>query len=195
MRTNKEKYDHFYRMITDAEREFINGEMPNPPKKLFSLVPIGRIDTWEVEGTGYSNKLYSTEKPKRTDVAEAKEYYENIPEMDKDNIMIMLVCHREKSRTMSTIKLNEIGKRYYLDFNEAEKALNELTLKKEKDKELLSNGHIRCAYCGKIVKESDSIEFEIIFRSRNVFGPCVGRKTNRYCPGGCAGYDQMAHEG
>lgn len=56
----------------------------------------------------------------------------------------------------------------------------------------------KCAYCGKEKLEEEMILHEIVFRDINPITrkAFINTKKNWYCKGtGCAGYDQMAHEG
>jgi len=55
---------------------------------------------------------------------------------------------------------------------------------------ILKPGDVRCAYCSKAIKESDSELFTIYFPSNGR----VASETNRYCKGHGI-YDQMGHEG
>jgi hypothetical protein len=195
MRTNKEKYDFYYNKIKEIEQKWIRENLGKKPGEVYFIWPVGRIDTYVVDNIGYSNPLWAEDKPTRKDVEKAKEYFENMPKINLGGVRLCLTCKGESSTTRCTIKLDDIGKGYYGNLKDANKALKRLQVEKETEKHLLENGYVKCAYCGKIVKESDAVEHEITFRSRDAFGPCVGRKKNKYCPSGCAGYDQMAHEG
>jgi hypothetical protein len=78
-----------------------------------------------------------------------------------------------------------------LSKEEAEKKSIEVKDKNAHEKMLLNNGHIRCAYCKKVVPKSESISYKIISYAN--YGSAG--KTNTYCSGACGSYDQMAHEG
>ena len=56
---------------------------------------------------------------------------------------------------------------------------------------------IRCAYCGTENPPENTVQGKIIFRDRKPGGKAfVNTKVQNYCKDkGCAGYDQMAHEG
>ncbi len=57
---------------------------------------------------------------------------------------------------------------------------------------------VKCAYCGAEGEKSEMVKAKLIFRDRNSFTgkAFVNSKVNWYCKNkGCAGYDQMAHEG
>ena len=63
------------------------------------------------------------------------------------------------------------------------------TIKREE--ELLSQGHIRCAYCSKVIPPETAVQATII--NFKMYGP--QGKRNSYCSGECAHHDQCAHEG
>lgn len=195
MKTNKEKYDYFYKKIESLGKEFIDSVLKDPPKELYKVVLIGRIDKYEVEYIGYYNRIYSEEKPTRKDIEKIKSYYENMPEMTIDDIRIGIVHHGEKYKSSCAIAIGEIGKSYHPSIEHANKALARLQLKKKKDEELLANGHIRCTYCRKIIPEDKAVKHEIIFQDWNGYKKFVNRKTNKYCSGKCGSYDQMSREG
>lgn len=57
---------------------------------------------------------------------------------------------------------------------------------------------IKCAYCGKERSAEEMLQATITFRDRNPITrkAFVNSKKQWYCKdSGCAGYDQMAHEG
>ena len=57
---------------------------------------------------------------------------------------------------------------------------------------------IRCSYCGTEKPKEEMIQATITFRDRNPYTgkAFVNKKRQWYCKDkGCAGYDQMAHEG
>jgi hypothetical protein len=60
---------------------------------------------------------------------------------------------------------------------------------------LAGENQFNCSYCRKATHDSKKVEKEIIFRTRNSFGACVGRKAQHYCSLECGSHDQMAHEG
>ena len=202
MRTNLEKWNHYMSLINAKEQEFISSTIKDIPESMYEVRPSGKIRTLIVTSVFYINKLYGRSKPTREDVAKIKEYAENMPELIVDNVSISWECTGQGYKSSSAVRYLEFKDKLFACKDEADKKAVELTEAKKKEEELLNNGHIKCAYCGKVVTEEDAVSNEIIFLnsrpdpfSRTGWKQFVDRKTYKYCSGKCGGDDQMAHEG
>ena len=202
MRTNLEKWNYYMSLINNKEQEFINSNIKDIPTCIYEVYPSGKLRTLNVTGVRYRNELYGGAKPSREDVAKIKAYYENMPELIIEKVSVNWECIDQRYKSSSAVRYLEMKEKYFTSKEDADKKAFELTEIKRKEEELLNNGHIRCAYCGKVVPEKEAVNYEIIFQnsrpdpfSRTGWKKFVDRKTNKYCSKQCGGHDQMAHEG
>jgi hypothetical protein len=202
MRTNLEKWNYYMSLINNKEQEFINSNIKDIPTCIYEVYSSGKLRTLNVTGVRYRNELYGGTKPSREDVAKIKAYYENMPELIIEKVSINWECTDQGYKSSSAVRYLEMKEKYFTSKEDADKKAFELTEIKRKEEELLNNGHIKCTYCGKVVPEKETVNYEIIFQnsrpdpfSRTGWKKFVDRKTNKYCSKQCGAYDQMAHEG
>lgn len=202
MRTNLEKWNYYMGLINAKEQEFINSNIKDIPTCIYEVYQSGKLRTLNVTGVHYRNELYGGNKPSREDVAKIKSYFENMPDMTIEKVSINWECTDQGYKSSSAVRYLEMKEKYFTSKDDADKKASELTEIKRKEEELLNNGHIRCTYCGKVVPEKESVNYEIIFQnsrpdpfSRTGWKKFVDRKTYKYCSKQCGAHDQMAHEG
>lgn len=197
MRTNLDKWNYYKSIIIDKEQEFINSVLPDPqPKILYRISPRGLIFEYIVDKLTYKpneSMYYSGKKPTRDDVQRLKLYSESNIDFQIDKIMI---CYYRVDGTTKTSSADLWGKikddnsiTFYKEI--ADKKSQYLTDQMVLENNLLKNGYIKCAYCCKVVLDSESVTHTIISYAN--YGK-AGKKC-KYCSGTCAGRDQMAHEG
>lgn len=202
MRTNLEKWNYYMGLINAKEQEFINSNIKDIPTCIYEVYQSGKLRTLNVTGVRYRNELYGGNKPSREDVAKIKSYFENMPDMTIEKVSINWECTDQGYKSSGAVRYLEMKEKYFTSKDDADKKASELTEIKRKEEELLNNGHIRCTYCGKVVPEKESVNYEIIFQnsrpdpfSRTGWKKFVDRKTYKYCSKQCGAHDQMAHEG
>lgn len=202
MRTNLEKWNHYLQIINEKEKEFINDNIIDIPKYIYEVYPSGKIRTLNVVNLYYRNNIYCGGKPTRNDVSKIKEYAEDMPSLTVENVSFGWECIEHGYKSSSAIRYTELHDKFFTNKEKAELKANELLEAKNKEEELLKNGHVKCAYCGKVVPEKESVSHQIIFQnsrpdpfSKTGYKKFVDKKTNKYCSGKCGGNDQMAHEG
>lgn len=202
MRTNLEKWNYYMGLINAKEQEFINSNIKDIPTCIYEVYQSGKLRTLNVTGVHYRNELYGGNKPSREDVAKIKSYFENMPDMTIEKVSINWECTDQGYKSSGAVRYLEMKEKYFTSKDDADKKASELTEIKRKEEELLNNGHIRCTYCGKVVPEKESVNYEIIFQnsrpdpfSRTGWKKFVDRKTYKYCSKQCGAHDQMAHEG
>lgn len=202
MRTNLEKWNHYMGLINAKEQEFINSNIKDVPTCIYEVYASGKLRTLNVTGIRYRNELYGGTNPSREDVAKIKGYFENMPDMTIDKVSVNWECTDQGYKSSSAVIFLDMKEKYFVSKDDANKKASELIEIKRKEEELLNNGHIRCAYCSKVVPEKEAVNYEIIFQnsrpdpfSRTGWKKFVDRKTNKYCSKQCGVHDQMAHEG
>jgi hypothetical protein len=201
MRTNLEKWNYYHAIVKQREEDYIKKNVDEIPEYVYSIYPTGKIRKLQITYISYSNRLYfSGKKPTRDDVKKINDYVTNNAQMTLDKVHVGWKSVGDKYNSSSAFKYTERDQ--YLTLEEVKIKSREAIEKKENEERLLENGHIRCAYCNKVVPEKDSISHTIIFQnsrqdpySRTGWKKFVDRKTNKYCSGKCGGNDQMAHEG
>lgn len=202
MRTNLEKWNYYYNIIKEKDKDFTNTNVTIRPKILYDVYQrsgeIRELIVTEISYHRYIN--FSGKKPTKIEVAEIKKLSESDLKFDIKKIFISWESY-SKYKTSAATKYVEMDK-HYLSKEEAEQVSSVIKIKIGRNNILLKNGHISCTYCQKIVPKSESVKCEIIFQnsrpdysSRSGYKKFVDRKTNIYCSNKCGGYDQMAHEG
>ncbi len=201
--TNKEQYKAYAKRIEEMKERFFKDENVNVPETVYEVSANGSISTYEIEKvSARSTRYFDIEEKQRytkKDVESIKEFTDTLD----GNLCIFIYYKCEHARGslvsgawkysdyLKSIEENSI----FFDMEIAE------VQAKIKSKEYLDiygpkEGHINCAYCNKSVKKEMAVSRELIFQGRNDWGQrAVVRQTNKYCPGRCGGYDQMAHEG
>ncbi len=202
MKTNLEKWNFYEEYIKGILLEQIELNVEKLPEKVYKASGLGAVVEVFVDDIYNKDRFYFySKKPTRADVEKIKTYADNIPEFNIDNIFVSVHYHEGMGKSMSACKHSELKEKYFLTEVEAKERLVDIKAKKDEENELIANGHIRCAYCGKITPPSESIRSEIIFQNgrhnsfTGKYQKFVDRKTNDYCSGKCASHDQMAHEG
>ena len=203
MRTNLEKWNHYREIIRVKDQKFVEANITIKPKILYDVYQrSGEIKELKVTEIRYSRYVhYNGKKPTKIEVTEIKELSESDLIHDIKNIHIGLESNSDKYKSTSATKYVEMNK-HYLSLEDAENIASVIKIKIGRDRIKLENGHIRCTYCQKIVPESESVKYEIIFQnskpdffSKSGYKRFVDRKTNIYCSNQCGVHDQMAHEG
>ena len=194
MRTNKEKYNHYKRIVDKNAQEYTDKEFPTIPKEFYSITNMlgDNVETKTITSVGYSFgygvNLYEMDKPTRKDVEKAKTMSENMPTFFRENIRFAWKIQKENHKSSGSESLKDIDNGIWNFFN-LEDAKKEC--EKRKKKYGKKEGYVPCAYCSKQVKEEAVVVREIIFRT----GGGIGRSKNNYCSSQCGFHDQCAHEG
>lgn len=182
MRTNKEKFDHYYYMMK-AERnvqlDALFAELGSPAK----YYKIGRTEMHELSIDRlfyYDGYFGDCKKPRREAVQRIKEYVDNLPPLDRTQVRVI------GDSNDLLVKIEEPGNNYSFNAVDLEETQQANIIKYT-----LKPGDISCAYCGRAAQESEATTRKII--SYATYGP-AGR-TNKYCSDKCGLHDQMAHEG
>lgn len=160
-----------------------------------------KIEQWNVDEVKYSDHYLSAKKPKTGDVKELQSIVESDRQFDIAKVTVVLKCG-----IMSTgEKYLDLGSRFLLSRDSAEKELIRLTEEKENEEHLLANGHTACGYCRKIVPDSQIVTHKIFGRGRKeVWNSWKNRYESKayitetymkFCSGTCAGNEQMSREG
>jgi len=161
MRTNLEKWNYYMGLINAKEQEFINANIKDIPTFIYDVYASGRLRTLNVTGIRYRNELYGGTKPSREDVAKIKDYFENMPDMTIEKVSINWECTDQGYKSYSAIRYLEMKEKYFISKEDAVKKVSEFMEIKRKEEELLNNGHIRCAYCNKVVPEKEAVNYKI----------------------------------
>jgi len=215
MRTNLEKWNHYKGLLESLENEFINSNINKMDYDKAYRIENG-VCEYQITNIHYNYELkdrcltwYSGKKPTRNELKSLIGLVERIQNgalvFDSNKISFGCKRYTNPGSVSTGFRLEELIKSnssWFICPIKADARLSEFDEKKKHNEWLLNNGHIRCAYCGKIVHEKKSVSHEIIFQnsksdpySRTGWRKFVDRKTNKYCSGKCAGNDQMAHEG
>ena len=200
MKTNLEKWNYYKKIIESKTKEFINNQIGSDiPEMIYHIYPSGKIIKCVVEKVDYvyqHNKIYFpfwNKRPSKKDIDKIKEYSEMNIDYDKDFICFSYKEEPHDGYYLSgEYKIKDLRENKYLTTSEqrSKEISKELIEKKQKEEELLNNGHIKCTYCGKIVPEELSVNYKGIARQyKNM------EKTSKYCSKLCGVHDQMAHEG
>lgn len=201
MRKNIDKWNHWKSLIEERDQEYISSVLSSVPTILHKVQRKRDeyvIEDWEVEKVTYRHKpslFFYGKNPTRADVRRIEGMYENGADSPycKDNVIIHIKFNNGKwssSTGVSLVDLEE-GRHYHLDKDVAEEKRQDLDKKLKHELHLLENGHIRCKYCSKVVKEEAAVEYKIISYAN--YGP--GGKVFKYCRKECGVHDQMTHEG
>ena len=111
-----------------------------------------------------------------------------------DGLLLRLARHKKSGSKVLKAEYHkniEENKNMFFDRKKAEKRLKEILEKKQKENEMLNNGHIRCYHCMKIIKREEAVTKTI--RSIRNYGK--GGKKKKFCSGSCAKNAQFAVEG
>ncbi len=184
MKTNKEKYQILLDEYNGVVQNHISYLFPNGlPKKIFTQDG-EKINVKNVTYATIRPSFYEEEKPTRIDIEKIKGFL-------ADQKILEVLIHYEYitigCRATSAEKLSKIISNDRISFNPF--TLRNFVKQYRKDY-TLKLGDVRCSYCSKAVKESESENYTIIFPRDGR----VVRETNKYCKGHGI-YDQMGHEG
>lgn len=184
MKTNKEKYQVLLDEYNQVVQNYISRLFPNGlPKKLFTQDG-EKINVKNVTYATIRPSFYDEEKPTRIDIENIKEFLSN---QKVEDVLIHYEYITVGCRARGAEELNKIIANDRISFNPF--SLRKFIRQYKKDY-VLKLGDVRCAYCSKAVKESESENYTIIFPRDGR----VVRETNKYCKGHGI-YDQMGHEG
>jgi len=195
MKTNLEKFNYWKEVYNDRLKEFIQSEKISKPEYFYRLYPSGKIETLRVLSVGYSQRAtyFCGKIPSRKEIEELKDFCQHTP-LARDMIMFRYESVGGKyhvSGALKSLDLDKYKETYFTDKPTAESKAKELVGIRKHEEELLKNGHVRCAYCRKIVPEAEVVVKEIInFKMYGSSG-----KKNKYCSSQCGHHDQCAHEG
>lgn len=213
MRTNLEKWNHHMSISDKKDSEFISSLNLVIPKCVYEVKGNGTIQKMDITKVYYSKRntkpCFYGEKPTKIQLSKLIEYVNSDIKYSKEFVFYSYQYFTKwdykgeirNSKTTGAFNLSEIEK-YHIDINSANKDSKKKKEIKERENELLANGHIRCPYCNIVIPESEAVSHTIIFQnsrqdpfSRTGYKKFVDKKTNKYCSGECGGNDQMAHEG
>jgi len=204
MRTNLEKWNYYREIIREKDQIFVEANITIKPKIMYDVYQrSGKIKKLSVTKIYYSRYInFKNKKPTKIEVAEVKKISESELDYDINKIFIGYESRSDKYKSSAATKYIEMNNEHYLSIEEAEGVSSVIKIKVGRERIKLKNGHIRCTYCQKIVPESESVKYEIIFQnsrpdynSKSGYKKFVDRKTNIYCSTKCGIHDQMAHEG
>ena len=188
MTTNKQKYDQYYAIFEQAEKEYLSGLFHNGlPEKIYAL---GKTEMEEREVTGchiFKNGIYkSSEKMSNVEVGHIRAFVENMS-FSLDDVRISYKQKYSTYAVSGAVKYSEVMAGEMLSFD---RSVLEEKQKANYEKYHLKDGDIPCTYCGKAIPKTSAIKDYVIARQYP-----GGRKDFLYCSGQCASYNQMAHEG
>jgi len=202
MKTNLDKWDYHLDILNARTESFIKEAFQDDPapETLYEVTPIGTVKVYTVTDINYRfprndgiRPYFYGKKPTREEVQRIATAA--IEEIDFNKANIVLGYEYEwgsGNKAISGISMERLleSSCVFTDQSKAGVCAAEKRLKKEKEQYLLANGHIKCTYCGKVVPESEAVNYTVIARQYTNM-----RKTSKYCSRQCGAHDQMAHEG
>jgi len=193
MRTNLEKYNYYLNIIESKEHDFINIEIPNPPKILYKVSKDGTIIECIVEKLQYfrNNNYFDYNKKVYKDlVKKVKDYSETEHKLERNNIRFNIVEDRGTYKVSSSISLEMLDD-YFLTKKCAEVVSEEYIKIVNEENEKLNNDYVRCERCRKLILESDALNVKMInFKMYGSKGCMM-----KFCSSECASHEQMSLEG
>ena len=198
--TLKQQWDALREELREQEVTFAVNELGNVPDIIYSVNNKGEIRQRSVYSVGNSTirVYYYGKTPTRDDVARLKYYLNHPIAFQRDKILL----YWKEEGELGGVNCTTSGATYFsdlekstwdfLDEAKAEAKAAEIKVKRQREKEMLANGGIRCQYCGE-VREAKDIHYKSIIAAqyRNMHS-----EPRPYCRDkGCAGHDQMGHEG
>lgn len=166
------------------------------PINLWGVTHKNEVEELTVEGPGYlfpSNTFYHRgRRPTRVEVSKLRELVESNPQLVKNKLLLYWRTLDGGTSAAYFLDPEKSNCGVYLNREEAEIEADRRRVKTEEENRILSEGHIRCRYCGDIRKPED-------IAYARMWNPVYrGGQSDPlpYCKDkGCAGYDQMGHEG
>ncbi len=188
--TNKDRYDHAWEQLEARVKPHIAALFPNGiPSTLYRVEGYKRISELTVMYAGYDHGAYRRQSPTRADEAEIEALLIEPFVFNPERLFIHWSEQQEKYRTEGAIKYTSIdGVKIGWDRQSLEPEL-------QHRKEIYEprEGYTACAYCGKQSRTEDMHIAQIWSPNWKATGGLSPKRY--YCNAGCAGYDQMAHEG
>jgi methionine synthase II (cobalamin-independent) len=198
MRTNKEKFEYYYNLLQDIFKKFISEQIPELPKKLYSLYCYYNVHEHEITHASYhiDECYFGNDKPTKKDIERIKnvynDYISGVRKLNKDDIRIHYRYSGGTFRVSGSYKFSAI------DGKKISTNLEDLSDEISRMKELYEprEGYNNCTYCRKVYPKDKVVNCKIIFQDTDRFGKkFVNQKTNQYCSEQCGFSDQCAHEG
>ena len=169
------------------------GELPHT---LFRVDHENQVEELVVVGPDYfyprGISFFQGNKPTRAEVAYLKEWIDEDHPFEREKLYLDLQTVHGHSTTSFYLDPNRGHSLIFFTAKEAHVETDSRRRKIEEEKRLLSEGHIRCRYCG-VVRRPENITYARMWNPVYRGGQSDPRP---YCKDkGCAGYDQMGHEG
>jgi hypothetical protein len=183
--------------LRQREKEFAVSALGDPlPTHIFHVNNNGSIEERTINGVQNTifRAVYLGKKPTRDDVARLKYYMEHGIDFQIEGIIFFWESVQKTYTVSGATPLPDIDKAEFsfFDSQRAQTKADEIKAKREHEQALLASGHIKCRYCGAIRKPEDIVHkaiFSGMYRN-------LRSDPRPYCKDkGCAGYDQMGHEG
>ena len=193
MRTNREKYEHFWGIVNAKDAAEIEKLFPGGLPRQYFCIDQHKAKARDVIGIGrYRKGVYqkdSSEKISRDDVKEATRLAEYWHPPTPEDVCIHFQELRSYGKTSGADSVSKInaGDGVAWTAEQLEPEINRL-------KELYEprEGHAPCAYCRKQNPLANLVDGKVIYRMNGG----VHTKTQKYCSDKpCASHDQMGHEG
>lgn len=200
-KTNKDKWNELQVLLDQKKDNYFNDFFTkNPEPKFIYKATVSEIKAIPITRFKLrcDNEPRVWDKVTREDLKKLREFIDDFENLNKE----IGCCYTEDHGTYKCSG----AEGYYKVIEDKRMSFNESDLmeiqKQLHEKYAPRDGYKPCAYCGKQVPEDDLVSHQIIFQnsrpdpcSRSGYRKFVDKKTNLYCSGECAGYDQMAHEG
>lgn len=198
--TNKQKCFNIQIEIDDLVKTFTKDNVPHIPSSGF-IVRYKSVSKVEVD-VQVSNRKFSYGLPaiksrvSKSILDEYEQALEAAKNLSLDDVYVDFSERSETSRTTWAEKLANFNINSL--FTSKEDA--EIACKVETDAHdkiyKAGDDQFNCGYCNKATDNSNKVDRELIFRTRDSWGNrCVGRRVKHYCSLTCGGNDQMSHEG
>lgn len=193
MRTNREKYNHYWNEIDTKDAAEVAKLFPNGvPSQFFCLTQYSYRVMAVTRVRRFHKGIFKKDGESRIskkDVADAVMCAEGWTPPTPDEVYVHYEYAESYGRVSGAEKLSKI-----IAADGVAWTVEELAEEIQRRKELYEprEGHSPCAYCQKQNPPENLVDGTVIYRT----GGGIARKTQKYCKDKpCAGYDQMAHEG
>jgi hypothetical protein len=193
MRTNREKYNHYWQEIDAKDAAEIVKLFPNGAPSQFYRLTMYSYEEMAVTRVGRFrqgiHKKDSESRISKGDVADVIGCAEGWTPPTTDEVYVHYEYANSFGRVSGAEKLSKI-----IAVDGMAWTVEELADEIQRRKALYEprDGHTPCAYCQKQNPPENMVDGTVIYRT----GGGIASKTQKYCKDKpCAGYDQMGHEG
>lgn len=193
MRTNREQYDYYWRLIDERDSAEVAKIFPRGvPKQFFYVAQYSAEPRNITSISRYRKGMYRKDgsgRISKDDVAMVMLHADGwVPPLPEE-----ILVHYQERRSHGVVSGAErLSKIIAVDGMAWTTAELESEVLRRKELYEPREGHTPCVYCSKQNPPTNLAEGTVIYRTNGG----VGRKTGLYCKDKpCASYDQMGHEG